>query len=475
MSVRLRLTLLYTAILALTLAGLGGVLYGTQVSTLRSDETRLLAGWAQRIIDHIQSGAMTLDGPFGDRPLNMPQPPPEQGPPRRFGAPATYAQMIDLAGKPLLRSANLDQAVLPLTAAGLRAVGAGGTWVESAQLEGEWMLIYTAPVVSNGQVTGAVQVAHALATQDSYLGTLARNLLLASGVAIVAAFGCGWLMSGLVLRPIHRITYTARTIGADRDLSRRVEYRGPNDELGQLATTLNAMLAELESAHQQQQQFVADVSHELRTPLTTLNGNIELLRRQPPISSQDRAEVLADMAEESKRLIRLVSALLTLARADARQPLRREVIEARPAIADIARQASLLAPDRAFVVGDLPDEVLIGDPDALRQVLLILVDNALKYTDGPVEVSVRSVEDSLAITIADSGPGIDPAALPHVFERFYRSDAARDHAGFGLGLSIAKALVEAQGGSIRIESDVQRGSAVTVMLPSAVPPVPAAA
>jgi two-component system, OmpR family, sensor kinase len=358
--------------------------------------------------------------------------------------------------------------MLPLTAAGLRAIQDGETWVESAQVEGEWLLIYSAPLVRDGQITGAVQVAHALATQDAYMGALERNLLLASGVAIVVAFGCGWLLSGLVLRPIHRITHTARTIGADRDLSRRVEYRGPNDELGQLATTLNTMLGELETAHQQQQQFVADVSHELRTPLTTLNGNIELLRRQPPISDLDRAEVLADMAEESKRLIRLVTALLTLARADARQPQRCEVIQLEPLLRELMRQVTLLAPGRVVATRDLGAGGVVGDPDALRQVLLILIDNALKYTDGPIDLTaVASGDASVEIRVSDGGPGIDSAILPHVFERFYRADTVHGSPGFGLGLAIAKELVEAQGGRIALESDAERGSIVTLTLPRA--------
>ncbi len=472
MSIRLRLTLLYTAILALMLAVTGGALYGTQARSLRRAEMQLLAEAARRIASHVADNY-----PEEREFLPVPLPPPgEERRPQRFGMPATYAQLLDRSGVLLLRSENLGEAMLPLSATGLQAIQRGEPWAETAIIEGERLLIFSAPIISAGQVGGAVQVAHSLAAQDSYLSTLRNNLLLGSAVAIVVAFGSGWLLAGLALRPIHRITHTARTIGQDRDLSRRVEYHGPNDELGQLATTFNAMLAELETAHRQQQQFVADVSHELRTPLTTLHGNIELLRRQPPIREEDRAEVLADMTEESKRLIRLVNALLTLARADARQPLKREEVRVHPLLEEICRQARLLAPGRPIGLTGASGDSVIGDPDALRQVVLILVDNALKYTEGAIEISAERADgagraaaagEHIAIRVRDRGPGIEPEVLPRLFERFYRGDSARDRPGFGLGLAIAKSLVEAQGGLIAVESDPERGSTVTVTLPRA--------
>ena len=203
------------------------------------------------------------------------------------------------------------------------AVQGGEPWAETTVVEGERLLIHSEPVVIEGQVTQVVQVARLLGERDQHLRTLAQNLLIASGIVTAAAFGMGWVLSGAVLRPIHRITQTAQAIGAERDFGRRVEHTGPNDEIGQLATTFNAMLAQLQAAYeqveqalQQQRQFVADVSHELRTPLTTIRGNLALLRRGPSVSAEDREDILTDMVDESKRLIRLVNDLLALAHAE---------------------------------------------------------------------------------------------------------------------------------------------------------------
>jgi two-component system OmpR family sensor kinase len=466
MSIRLRLTLLYTVILALTLAGFGAMLYSIQSQSIRGGEERMLSDWAQRTVEHRQRG--------GDLPRGL-QPPPgpplltwEEGPwPRRAGDRAMYTQLLNVDGEVMTRSENLEDITLPLSSAGLAAVRQGKPWLEATTVEDEKLLIYSLPVVIEGQVTEIVQVARSIADQDQYLGTLRRNLLVGGGVAVVIAFGIGWILSGVVLRPIHRITRTARVIGEERDLSRRVPYGGPNDELGQLATTFNAMLTELEIAYQQQQQFVADVSHELRTPLTTLRGNLGLLRREPPISGADRAEVLSDMVEESERLIRLVNDLLTLARADARRSFQSVPIQVGTLLEDVCRQAGLLAPDRVIACAPLPDVAVVGDQDGLKQVLLILLDNAIKHTDGAITVDVEATGECVAMHVRDTGPGIKPEMLPHMFERFHREESASAESGIGLGLAIAKALVEAQHGTLTVESLVGQGSVFTVTMPQA--------
>jgi signal transduction histidine kinase len=273
------------------------------------------------------------------------------------------------------------------------------------------------------------------------------------------------------LRPIHRLTQTAQAIGAERDFSRRVEHTGPDDEVGRLAKTLNDMLSELQAAYQQvgqalemQRRFVADVSHELRTPLTTLNGNVELLRRDPPISDEDQSEVLSDMASESQRLVRLVNDLLDLARADAHRTLQSEPIQIKPIIEEVCRQARLLASDRDIACDTLPDVTVLAQADALKQVLLILLDNALKHADGPVTVACHAAEKQVSLSVRDSGPGIDPELLPSLFERFSRGRNSGDGRGTGLGLAIAKGLVEGQGGSLTIGSQPGEGSVFSVTL-----------
>jgi signal transduction histidine kinase len=320
-----------------------------------------------------------------------------------------------------------------------------------------------------------MQVARSLAERDQSLVGLSTTLLVASLLTILIAFGIGWVLSGLTLRPIHRITQTAQEIGNESDFSRRVDYSGPNDEIGQLAKTFNSMLSRLQDAYQRvsqslsmQREFVADVSHELRTPLTTVRGNLALLRRDPPLEEAEQSDVLTDLEDESDRLIRLVNELLILARADAGRNLVHEPIELNPIIEEVCRQAQQLDEQREITAA-VQDVIVLGDRDALKQVLLILLDNALKHTQGPVAILAKPVGDQVAIAVQDAGPGIPPEILQHVFDRFYRGDADPQIPGFGLGLPIAKALVEEMGGTIAIDSQPGSGSVVRVQLPQYLP------
>jgi signal transduction histidine kinase len=267
------------------------------------------------------------------------------------------------------------------------------------------------------------------------------------------------------LRPIDRITQTAQTIGDERDFTRRVDYTGPQDEVGRLANTFNQMLSGLQDAYQKvehalqmQRDFVADVSHELRTPLTTLRGNLGLLNRDLP--SEERDDILTDMVDESDRLIRLVNDLLLLARADAGRSLAQEPVKIYPVIEETARQVRLLDPNRKISL-DVPAALeIVGDRDALKQVMMILVDNALKHSSSEVAVKAKQASSVVEIQVQDHGEGIHPDVLPHVFDRFYRGEDQTTIPGFGLGLPIAKALVEGMGGAIMVESQPGQGSEV---------------
>ena len=467
MSIRLRLTLLFSIILTLTLFAFGGLLYLRQYQDTIEIEKQFLIGMGDRVADGRQ------------------RPPPEADPSRQppdFGARGPsddyaggYWVRRSPDGEEILDLRAPGDAELPLSDDAWQAVQSGETWMETMTIDGDRVLIYTVPILVDGELTEILQMGRSLATRDQSINALGGNLLVAGIVAVVVAFGLGWVLAGMSLRPIHRLTQAAQTIGAERDFSRRVEHSGPDDEVGRLAKTLNGMLTELQAAYQQvehalemQRRFVADVSHELRTPLTTLSGNVELLRRQPPISDEDRTEVLTDMGSESKRLIRLVNDLLSLARADARRSLHSEAVAIKPLIEEVCRQARLLAPEREIDCSAPPDVSVIGQADALKQVLLILLDNALKHGDGPITVTSEALEGGVAVSVRDSGPGIEPESVPHIFERFATGNEANE--GIGLGLAIAKSLVGAQGGTIRVDSQVGEGSVFAVTLPEAALP-----
>ncbi len=212
-----------------------------------------------------------------------------------------------------------------------------------------------------------------------------------------------------------------------------------------------------------QRNFVADVSHELRTPLTTLRGNLGLLGRVPPIPQEESADILNDMVDESDRLIRLVNDLLVLARADAGRNLAHEPLEAGPVWEEACRQMQQLDLQRNIHVAMDGGLMVLGDRDALKQIALILLDNAVKHSAGDIIVSGRRMEQAVEMRVKDGGPGIAPERLAHIFDRFYRGED-RTAGGFGLGLSIAKALVEALNGSIMMESELGQGSVVIVRL-----------
>ena len=481
MSIRLRLSLLYSAILALTLAAFGIVLYTTQAQNTYAALQRDLsqsAALLARSLAHIpppQASPGIWEAIAPPVPMDV-----------FTGDPAfrdlrerEIVRLLSLQGELLVSPFGQASDALPLSAEGLAALQSGAEWWETAFRGEERLLIYNQPLLANGATTAILQVARPLTERDRSLAALARTLLIASLLTTLAAFGIGWIFSGTALRPIHRITQTAQAIGRESDFTRRVDHTGPNDEIGQLATTFNAMLSRLQDAYarvshalQQQRDFVADVSHELRTPLTTLRGNLDLLRRQPPLPAEEQADILTDLVDESDRLVRLVNDLLVLARADAGRSLALEPLAIHPLLEEVCRQAQVLAPKRQVTCQVTPQLAIHADRDAIKQVLLILLDNALKHSSGPVELSAVPQGANTLLTVCDHGPGIPPEVLEHVFDRFYRGAETPASPGFGLGLSIARALVQAQGGAIEIHSVLDQGTTVTLSLPIASPPNP---
>lgn len=475
MSIRLRLTLLYSAILALTLIVFGAALYTIQARTTLDALKRELIRGSDRI------AAATLWSYQHSSGL-QPQPEPERVPPpvpfETFSSDTAFqglrereiVRVLNPQGNLVASPFGVIEDALPLSNTGLQALRNQIEWWEISSTESGRLLIYNRPIISEGQVVFIIQAARSLAERDRSLAALSTTLVGASLLIILIAFGIGWVISGVSLRPIHRITQTAQEIGNESDFSRRVEYYGPNDEIGQLAETFNSMLSRLQEAYQRvsqalsmQREFVADVSHELRTPLTTVRGNLDLLRREPPLVEAEQADVLTDLVDESDRLIRLVNELLILARADAGRNLVQEPIPVQPLIEEACRQAQQLAEHREIIPA-VQDVTVLGDRDALKQVVLILLDNALKHTQGSITVSAESAGSQVVISVQDTGSGMPPDMLQHVFDRFYRGETDPSVSGFGLGLPIAKALVEGQGGTIAIESQPGSGSVVRVHL-----------
>lgn len=317
-----------------------------------------------------------------------------------------------------------------------------------------------------------VRLGHSLAA----LQQARKRLLLVFGIAIplallLSSFG-GLVLANQALSPVDRITKAAEQIAAG-DLSERVPIPHQMDELGRLASAFNHMISRLQAAFERQKQFTSDASHELRTPLAVMRGELEIaLRRER--SPEEYQHTLSSNLEEISRLSRLVEDLLMLARADAgRAELRCEPVNLSALCQKTTEYILPLAEQREQTLTyQLPPQpvTIKADQQRIKQLLLNLLDNAIKYTDhgGTITLSLTTENQQAVLSITDTGRGIPAEDVPHVFERFFRRSAKtadRSASGSGLGLSIVKWIVDAHGGSIEVQSNVGEGTTFTVRFP----------
>ena len=475
MSIRVRFTLVYNLILLATLTVFSVALYNIQaINTLRTLKSALTKSSDEVAINLI--------------PLVLLYPPSlgpnlQESDPRLFENLSNALEIKSLREREIVRvldaSGNLVAAPfgladkgLPISKEGMEQLQNGNAWWETTN-GGVNLLVLNRPIIVDNQLYMILQVARPLTEREQSLHALRNTLITADLVVLVLASIIGWVLSGYLLRPIKRITQTAQQIGNEQDFSRRVDYNGPNDEVGQLAKTFNTMLEQLEEAYKKvsgalemQRDFLADVSHELRTPLTTLRGNLGLLRHEPPIPEDETADILNDMVDETDRMIRLVNELLEQARADSTKNMLLEPVNLKILLQDVVRQVKLLSEDRQISL-DVPDDLsVMATKDALKQVMLILVDNAIKHSQRDIVLEAQRVEDEVEIRVIDHGKGLSPEELTHVFERFYRADRLSGN-GFGLGLSIAKGLVENMNGQISMASEIGVGTTVLLRFKAA--------
>jgi two-component system, OmpR family, sensor kinase len=303
-------------------------------------------------------------------------------------------------------------------------------------------------------------------TYDTIERTFDLILLLGIPLGLFVALVAGWWIARAALRPIERISRTVQAVGESRDLSRRIRFVGPNDEVGRLAQTFDGMMGRLERAFETQKRFVADASHELRTPLTAIRGNADLMAFAPP---EERDLCLAAIRREAERMTRLVGDLLLLAEADVEtQPLQCKSVDLDEILLEVHHSATVLADGKVSVVLEHADPVtLTVDPDRIQQLLLNLIDNAVKFTPpgGIVTLSLRAQETGVVMEVSDSGVGIAPDAQRSIFERFFRVEESRTTRGSGLGLAICAWIVSAHGGTISVRSQPGMGSTFAVWLP----------
>ena len=324
--------------------------------------------------------------------------------------------------------------------------------------------IYNQPVYDNNQFIAIVQVAQSLDDMQETLERLLAILLVSVPILVTVAGISGYFLAARALAPIDQITLTARRISAE-DLSARLNIPIADDEVGRLTQTFDDMLARLDNSFQRERQFTNDASHELRTPLTAMQAILGMIRekRRTPAEYE---QALDDLTEETDRLRTLVENLMRLARGERRSDNPYEIINLSTLINDVADSLRPLAEAKKLtLVCEMPEDLtILGDSDELIRLFVNLLDNAIKYTQqGKITVTAQKNEKDITVNVEDTGIGISPAHLPHIFDRFYRVDESRATRGAGLGLAIAQEIVHAHGGTIEVHSAI--GTTFTVYLP----------
>ena len=463
MRLRVRLTLWYGSALAMVLITFSVVLYVLTARNLRDDVDQSLEETATAAVRSLQERGFL---PLIDEEELLSQFP-------ELARIDKFFQIFSPSGTITIRSPNIRQHEVPLSRTALEATLNGQTILESAKYPHEPPLrLISVPIIHRDNLLYIVQVGTSMESIEDTLRRFLILLIVAMPIALAVSLAAGWFLAGRALRPVDAITLAAQRIAAG-DLSQRLTMPTAPDEIGRLAGTFNNMIGRLDTSFRQIRQFTSDASHELRTPLTVMKGETELVLRRPR-ALEDYQAVLESNLEEIDRMTRIVEELLFLSRAD----MGEVKMESKPVllealVEDIHRQALLLGQDRNIevVLGTVMPALVQGDELRLRELLLNLVENAIKYSHpgGKVEIGLVTVGQEAILSVTDQGIGIGPEDHTKIFNRFFRTDGARNHTkkGTGLGLAICAWIVEFHKGRISVKSAVGQGSTFTVTLPLA--------
>jgi signal transduction histidine kinase len=457
MSLRLRLALFGAAVVALALILFGLAVYGLvarSVETNQDKELRSRAGAAVGALVSTPTSGLTARPPVAPADLRS--------------STEVFLEVLAPDGSAIYSTGELNGAPPSVAASVLgEAARKGGAFATQGDPSRATQLrLYVQPFGG-----GFVLAGQSTRVPQSNLSGIVGFLVISGVPTLLAALAASWLVAGRALRPLKEVAVAADDIGRTRDFGRRLSSPRSRDEVAILAASFNRMLEELHDAYrgvgsalEAQRRFVADASHELRTPLTTIQGNAGLLAQGPAVSEDVRRAAAADIAAESERMARLVDRMLTLARADSGLQLQLAPLDLRALVVEVCRQASAVHGDTQIHV-DAADVAVTGDQDALRQLLWILLDNALRHARSQISVRLAVDGDWARLSVGDDGPGIAAADLERVFERFYKADAARATAGAGLGLSIARWITDQHHGRIIAADSAQGGAGLFVDLP----------
>jgi heavy metal sensor kinase len=463
-SIRFRLTVWYAGLLALLLVLFGGSTWFGLAHYLHRSLSDSLARQAEQIGENFLLDVQTSGERYVIDEINEHYSPEQND--HFVRVTRADGSSLYVSGIPIHKGFDPSQ----VSASPPVSAGAGSR--EEHLPGGGELLIYSLPFTARD---GSRFVIESGAPYDAIENTLRGLLLtLALGLPVVIAIAVGggyWIMRRALL-PLDEIAGGAERI-TSRNLNERLPAPDSGDEIERLAVALNRMIARLDESFQYIRRFTADASHELRTPLTVLRGELEAMAQYPCLNGEMR-DTVGSSLEETERLTKIVESLLAISRLDAGEA---QVERMRFDLTELAvtttEQMRLLAEDKKIELEVETDGAAFfeGDPARLKQVVVNLVDNAIKYTPegGVVRVSVRAENDHAVLLVEDNGVGIPAEALPHLFERFYRVDKARSRqmGGVGLGLAIVKSIVMAHGGQVTVESAEGKGSRFRVELPLA--------
>lgn len=475
MSIRLRLTAWYTGILFVTLLIFSSAVYGFVHLYTYEEFKQRLKQEANKI--GYTDGAVSL---LPDRKSE-----------KNLEAADLYVQLYTFYNGAIWKSGNMEFSGLQFELPSVQKALSSDQQYKRFSVQGNSFLLLEAPVFEEytGKLFGWLQIGASTRLIDQTMDRLQSILIMGSAATLVIASTFGLFLARKSMKPIGKVTEAAEQIQKGTDLSVRIEYDGPEDEIGQLIGTFNGMLErtesffkELEDAYAAQRRFVSDASHELRTPLTTIRGNVDLLQKMWTEAPGERAnmdeetikqisvEAVGDISDEAKRMSRLVNDMLSLARADTGQTFELNPVPLQPLVEEVARRAHFLDKTAEWHVGELSvlNGVYVeGNKDYLQQMLFIFIENAFKYTpEGEVSLDVVLYKGQVGLRISDTGIGMDKDEVPFIFERFYRADQSRGiTSGTGLGLSIAKWIIDEHKGSVEVVTRRGEGSTFIVWLP----------
>ncbi|MDI7258298.1 MAG: ATP-binding protein [Thermodesulfobacteriota bacterium] len=478
-SLRFKLTLWYVLILGIILISFSGFLYLILSKSLYRDVDNKLRSLAELISSESTSPLFKFGFGNIDQALETSM---------NLKPIGKFIQVLDESGRIGKKSENMKNVQLPISLNALRNATKGLITYETNRSFGNTPLrMITFPVKENNQVTQIIQIASSLEDVEDALNTLLIILIVTVPSALMIASLGGQFLANRVLKPVDRITQTARMI-TSQNLNQRIQTLKVKDEISRLIDTFNEMISRLDHSFRQIKQFTTDASHELKTPLTILMGEVEVALRKKR-AAQEYEQILESNLEEIDRMSKIVEDLLLLSKADIGEiRLNKEDINLTRFINDLVEQMKFLAQPKNIRIetSNHHEEIhILGDTLRMRELFINLIENGIKYTEeggllhialtkeansrekSPFNLSERGGAIFAKIIVSDNGIGIAKEDQEMIFNRFFRVDKARsrEQGGSGLGLSICKWIVESHQGQITVESELGKGSSFIVRLP----------